>query len=93
MGIDHSLKAAGTAGFGTPWPLEYALEASVSFQLPAMASARRTRMSFSGSRSYFIHVMPPKPTVNVAVCRRGRRWRAMSRSSWRTIIPYSGAKS
>ena len=54
MGIDQSLRAAGTAGFGAPLPCDHALVSSTSRQLLAMARARRTRMSLNGSWSSFI---------------------------------------
>ena len=63
IGMDQSLRAAGIAGLGTPLPCDHALVSSISFQLLAMAKARRTRTSLNGSWSMLHAVMPPKTTM------------------------------
>ena len=64
MGMDQSLNAAGTAGLGTPNPpCDQVLVSRTSFQLLAVARARRMRMSLNGSWSRWTQVMPPNTTV------------------------------
>ncbi len=93
MGIDHSAKAAGTAGFGVQCPCEKASDSKTSATLLARDSARRTRMSLNGG---FATLKPVEPLVNhvySAVCSPGLRWRATGASSQRTACWYSGPKS
>src|SRR5262245_7487853 len=93
MGIDHSAAAAGTAGLGTHWPCEKALDSKTSARLLARDSARRTRTSLNGGLS---SLKPVAPLVNHAysvVWTLGLRCLTTGRSSRRMTCWYSGPKS
>ena len=93
MGMDHSRSAAGTVGLSAPWPAAKGLASNISCGLPASAIARRTRTSLKGSSSTLMTPTTETSQMNSTVWRFGLRRRAFSRSTRRTTMPSSGAKS
>jgi hypothetical protein len=93
MGMDHSRSAAGTAGFGEPWPKPIGLVSITRLPSTAKCSARRTLRSRRGSSSSRGTPKVEINQVNSTIGRLGlRRW-MVSRSVRWNVIWISGAKS